>query len=63
MSHKERMQAQIREALSATNVWLAGEILGRSPTPEEAIMHYGHNGGPEDFARREREGKVIKPEK
>jgi len=57
----ERNQAQIREALSSTNVWYTGEVLGRSPNPREAVEHYGHHGGPENFARREQEGKITKP--
>lgn len=58
LSFFERMWAQIQEALGDFNRWCAGERLGHPPTDNEALDHYLHNGGPEDFARREQEGLV-----
>ncbi len=62
LSLADRMRAQIAEAQGPDNRWYAGKACGHPPTDAEAILHYGHHGGPEDFARREQEGKITKPE-
>lgn len=56
MSREEMMeflQKQTEEALkSPENAWFAGEKLGHSPSPNEAIMYFIQNGGAENFRRR-----------
>jgi hypothetical protein len=59
LTFMERKLAQVAEALSPDNEYYAGQSLHHSPTPTEAVDHYLHHGGPEDFARREQEGKLI----
>ncbi len=46
------MELQIEEILGAYNMWMTGEKINRSPTPEDAAMNYILNGGPENFAKR-----------
>ena len=43
---------QIKEALSDENKWFAGERLGRTPTDEEAILHYILYGGSKKYRTR-----------
>ncbi len=54
---------QVGEILGPVNMWLAGEKLGRLPTPDEAALHYVENGGAEDFAHRHACAEVKKEEK
>lgn len=48
----DHMQAQLNEMLGPVNRYFAGIALGHSPSDEEAIWHYLHNGGPENFRQR-----------
>ena len=59
---KERMSAQLSEALSPLNRWYAGVELGREATDEEAVVHYLKHGGAEGFAKREKEEWYKKEE-
>ncbi len=47
-------QNQIIEALGDFNRWFASQKLGRRATDEEAVFHYGTDGGAVDYARRHR---------
>lgn len=50
LSLEEYQRKQKEEALSDENKYFAGEKLGHSPNPDEAVLHYANNGGAEHFA-------------
>lgn len=50
LSLKEYLARQLAEILGPDNMWFAGEKLHRSPTRNEAAMHYIEQGGARHFA-------------
>ena len=63
LSQEEYMRRQIEEMFGETNMYYVREKLGREPTKEEVEWWYIEHGGPEDFATRYVQEKVVEVEK
>lgn len=50
LSRLDYITLQIKEACGSENKWFAGEVLGRSPTDQEALEHYCDKGGARSFS-------------
>lgn len=48
----EYFEVEKEEIFGADNMYYTAKKLGRSPTPQEAIMHYIESGGAERFAEK-----------
>lgn len=60
LSQEEYMRRQIEEMFSAENKRSAQEALGHEPTKKELEWWYIEHGGPENFAKRYVQEKVVK---